>query len=591
MYRYYARFTAVMLCIALLTAPALLWLGTKEAAAQVMRVAIVKSLKGTVTVLKSGGSKPFKAFKNMSLNEGDLLKTGKDGSIELELASDDSDRDQLTIGSESEISFTKLKDKTGSKTKLNVWAGTLWVKVKSVAGAEDSFEVETPTSIMGVRGTKFVVVVNPRTRVSNVILAAGVIESVVNKNTGTAKGSDAGKQTVIYPAQQIVQTQQEDGVHTLVSMLDIDELVTSVPADIIRAIITDAADIAEEQQQQLDLWKQQLETGAGGANKPEGLESQEDLERARHNIELIVSLIAQKALQTKKIDSQELEKLVDQTNDEAGRIVVDLGAKGSLELTEQEKLALQEAQRQLKQEQLRYEQEQRLLEQARRLQAELIRKLEEQSKATQEQNQAALDQLNKLAEKLKQPGGSTTKNPPSSGGNTVIPTVKLTGAQDGNAINVDVTLDDFIGDKKIYALQLELEYDERLSFNMDAYQTPAYTAVRKTTSPFKVEPVGEILPNALSADQLKLMSAEQNGGTLPKPTVVYSVAKFTGDALSIADPAAIVRLPFSMSGSSIPAGDSLRFRLKSVTALNENGDAVYRSTYYGEVTIRPTQLD
>ncbi|TYP73783.1 FecR family protein [Paenibacillus methanolicus] len=588
MNRYYARFTSIMLCFALLIAPAVLWTGTKQASAQVMRVAIVKSLKGSVSVLKSGGSKPFKAFKNMSLNEGDLLKTGKDGSVQLELASDDSDRDEMTVGGESEISFTKLKDKTGSKTKLNVWAGTLWVKVKSVAGAEDSFEVETPTSIMGVRGTKFIVVVNPRTRVSNVVLAAGVIESVVNKNTGSGGGTGAGKQTVIYPSQQIVQTQNEDGVHTWVSTLDVEKLVSSVPPDIIRSIVMSAADIANEQQQQIERWKKQMATGSGSDSKPEGVESKEDLERLAHNYNLFVTLIAQKAMQTNKVNSEELERLADQVNEEAGRTIIDLKTKETMDLTEKEKVELQEALRQMEQEQRRYEQEQRLLEEKRRLQAELIRKLAEQNQTTDERNREALEKLAQKAEDLKKPVDQTAKNPPVSGGSSVIPTVKITGEQIGGTINIDVNLDDFTEDKKISAFQLELEYDERLTFDMDAYQTPAYIAIRKTTSPFKVEPAGEILPNALSADQLKLMSAAQNGGSLPKPTVVYSVAKFAGEALAIQDPAAIVRLPFAL-GSSIVSGDTLRFRLKSVTGLNENGEAVYRSTYYGEFTIRPTQ--
>ncbi|MFB9327177.1 FecR domain-containing protein [Paenibacillus aurantiacus] len=587
MKRNFARFTSIMLCFALLIAAVVTWTGTERASAQVMRVAIVKSLKGTVTVLKSGGSKPFKAFKNMSLNEGDLLKTGKDGSVELELASDDSDRDQLTVGGESEISFTKLKDKAGSKTKLNVWAGTLWVKVKSVAGAADSFEVETPTSIMGVRGTKFIVIVNPRTQVSNVILAAGVIESVVNKNIASA-GAGTAKQTVIYPTQQIVQTQQEDGIHTFVSTIDVENLVANIPADTIRDIVMSAAEIAEEQQQQIERWKRQIEAGRGEASNPEGMNSSEELERLKHNFDLIVSLIAQEAIQENKIAYEELQELADQVNEEAGRVIVDLNTTETMNLTEQEKIAMQEALRQMEQERQRYELEQKRLEQERRQQAELILKLAEKNWTIQEQNREALDKLAKKAEDLKKPVDQTTKNPPVNGGSSLIPSVKLTGEQIGATINVDVNLDDFIEDKKISAFQLELEYDERLTFDADVYQTPAYTGIRKTTSPFKVEPAGEIVPNALSADQLKLVSAAQNGGTQPKPTVVYSVAKFSGGSLAIADPTAIVRLPFTL-GSSIGTGDSLRFRLKSVTGLNENGEAVYRSTYYGELTIRPTQ--
>src|SRR5262245_52838587 len=132
-----SRSLLAVLCLLLAIGPASLFAGAGKVSAQVMRVAIVESMKGSVTVMKSGGAKPFNAFKNMSLNEGDQIATGKDASVVLQLASEDADKDTITIGESSQVTFTKLKDSGGTKTKMSVWAGSLWVKVKSVSNAND----------------------------------------------------------------------------------------------------------------------------------------------------------------------------------------------------------------------------------------------------------------------------------------------------------------------------------------------------------------------------------------------------------------------------------------------------------------------
>lgn len=145
-----------VLALMLLAGPLAVLTGSRDAAAAALkRVAVLKELKGDVKVKKSGGTKAFKAFKKMSLNEGDTLTTGAGASVVLELSSKDADEDTVTIGESSQVDFTKLSDAKGTKSKMNIWAGSMWVKVKSISNAGDTFEIETPTSIMGVRGTQF----------------------------------------------------------------------------------------------------------------------------------------------------------------------------------------------------------------------------------------------------------------------------------------------------------------------------------------------------------------------------------------------------------------------------------------------------
>src|SRR5690242_797040 len=91
------------------------------------RVAVIKELKGTVKVKKSGGSKEFTAFAKMSLNEGDVLSVGDNGSAVLQFANGTSEDDRMTVSSNSKLSFSKLSDKKGTTTKVSMWSGKAWV--------------------------------------------------------------------------------------------------------------------------------------------------------------------------------------------------------------------------------------------------------------------------------------------------------------------------------------------------------------------------------------------------------------------------------------------------------------------------------
>ena len=133
----------------------------KPVDAKTVRVAIISKLSGNVTVKKGGGSKIYDAYNNMSLNQGDTVYTGDNSSVTLKLSNGDAD---VTLSGNAELNVSDLNSSNGNKkSKLKVWAGSIWVKVKSLAGVDDEFEVETPTAVMGVRGTQFYVFVDPAT--------------------------------------------------------------------------------------------------------------------------------------------------------------------------------------------------------------------------------------------------------------------------------------------------------------------------------------------------------------------------------------------------------------------------------------------
>lgn len=150
------RAAIYMLCILLI-----LGVISVPAHAKTSRSAIITEVVGVVEVTKSGGSKSYRAYVDMTLNQGDLIETGEGAKVVLRLADTE---DEITVGQNSRIYISELTEEgSGKQSKLKVWAGALWSKVRTLAGAEDEFEVETPTATMGVRGTQFFVGVHQET--------------------------------------------------------------------------------------------------------------------------------------------------------------------------------------------------------------------------------------------------------------------------------------------------------------------------------------------------------------------------------------------------------------------------------------------
>src|SRR5690606_38493222 len=96
-------------------------IGSADAATS--RVAIISKLEGTVEVQKSGGKKKLKGFKNMSLNEGDVVSTGSKSSVELKFSNGTSTDDTLVLESNTTVTFSKLSNRNGTVTKVKMKNG------------------------------------------------------------------------------------------------------------------------------------------------------------------------------------------------------------------------------------------------------------------------------------------------------------------------------------------------------------------------------------------------------------------------------------------------------------------------------------
>jgi hypothetical protein len=121
----------------------------------------VLEITGEAQVLKEGASEWAPLVKEAILLEGDSLRTGKNSEVKMELMSNRKTADMI-LKEDSEFSFKMFHFEEVSKTEntlLDVAIGGVLVKAEKLAG-DSKFEVNTPTSIVGIRGTIFEVQVS-----------------------------------------------------------------------------------------------------------------------------------------------------------------------------------------------------------------------------------------------------------------------------------------------------------------------------------------------------------------------------------------------------------------------------------------------
>ena len=118
----------------------------------------VKTSKGEVTIVRAGAKLP--GAVGTKLEASDVLNTGADGAVGVTM----SDGSLLSIGPNSVLSLDAFQfdpttfqgkfDTTLSKGSLSVVSG------KIAKQSPEAMKVRTPATVLGVRGTEFVVFVD-----------------------------------------------------------------------------------------------------------------------------------------------------------------------------------------------------------------------------------------------------------------------------------------------------------------------------------------------------------------------------------------------------------------------------------------------
>ena len=115
----------------------------------------IKSLVGEVTVLRNGAA--LVAASGFKLEQGDVVRTGKTGRVGIAFL----DNTRMALGPASRITIDRFSYDRSRQTGeflTSVNRGSLGVVSGNIAKSRrDAMRVRTPTSMLGVRGTKFVV--------------------------------------------------------------------------------------------------------------------------------------------------------------------------------------------------------------------------------------------------------------------------------------------------------------------------------------------------------------------------------------------------------------------------------------------------
>jgi hypothetical protein len=144
----------------LLLAVCALGLATAAWAAEPAPIGAVKSVSGDARIVRAG--QEIKAEAGTALQQQDVLKTGADGALGVTFR----DNSTVSLGPNSDLAvetfvFEPAEKKFGFVSRMT--RGTaLFVSGAMAKLSPESVSVATPTSTIGVRGTKFLVEVDER---------------------------------------------------------------------------------------------------------------------------------------------------------------------------------------------------------------------------------------------------------------------------------------------------------------------------------------------------------------------------------------------------------------------------------------------
>lgn len=118
---------------------------------QVFRTIIVGDINGSVEVKHADTGEKFLAYEGMSLLNGDDITVGPNSDLTLDV---DSDK-HLFVEENTHFVLVAEGDEATAKTKIKIDKGSVLAQIENKLTDAQSFDIETATSTMSVRGTVF----------------------------------------------------------------------------------------------------------------------------------------------------------------------------------------------------------------------------------------------------------------------------------------------------------------------------------------------------------------------------------------------------------------------------------------------------
>jgi len=333
------------------------------------RVAVIEQIKGKVWINQAGGAMTLRAYNGMNLHQGDHILTEKNTSAILKTV----DRnDEITISENSELYISNLSNASQTKhTSFMLWSGLASANVSSLVNAKDTFNILTPTAVTDVRGTQFIVGIDPVTGMPTLFVNSGLVQGSDN---GTAQNP-----ALVYPGEQLNFFPGSDtDASSTPHPVDLSDLVNQASPAVIEAILRAKQKIDQENAEMLERMRNETSGAIPGGNP--GSLSPNDLDRYQNNLDNLIANILKQVRDKNLIEPSQLQALIDEANKQSDR-PIDLNNVLPLQLSDEEK----QKQEKLKQ-----------------LEEELRKRQEEQNRQREAQNQALLDRLKAERERLEQ---------------------------------------------------------------------------------------------------------------------------------------------------------------------------------------------
>lgn len=126
----------------------------------ILRTGQIIEIAGEVDIKKAGEEFWRKASTEMLLSQYDTIRTHPESSVDIEFSKKEGQYFKIRLRDESRLSFTKLEQDTKTTIEdilLDLAIGDVLIKTDKLH-RKSKFQVRTPTSMIGVRGTRFEVI-------------------------------------------------------------------------------------------------------------------------------------------------------------------------------------------------------------------------------------------------------------------------------------------------------------------------------------------------------------------------------------------------------------------------------------------------
>ncbi len=161
------------------------------------RTISVEEINGQITV-EDAKNNSKDAYKGMHLESGDSVTVQQDANMTLLL-----DADKYVFadgGTKFWLEATGNSKKASTKTKIHLEEGSVLCRLDSKLGDDETYEVETPNSVMSVRGTIFRMSIFQDESGEN-YTRIDVLEGAVKVNLYTEDGEETGEEGIIEAGQ------------------------------------------------------------------------------------------------------------------------------------------------------------------------------------------------------------------------------------------------------------------------------------------------------------------------------------------------------------------------------------------------------